>query len=427
MYSKISSLIFALLIVCFSISQVSAKTEYQDSESDLTFLLPDGWQEKELSQEREFLDAKFVKDADVFIYGSTDIWDFLTDEEKNSFGSRTAIDNSFFSKSDIAETMGVDETEVSVVTYGGNSFYNLMLNSSMDLYGYEIAYSSDVMVIINNGWMYQFQYSGDGDDFDDILNSISFSQSEDVTENHKAEAKNTGKYTSNYSNNYSTYNYYENDPFSFSDILFSLIVTILIYTTPVVLFRYYIRKKPLKNKSALIFTIVYALVGFFIISLLHFFLNGSAASGGGLLLWSFVNYKILTHGNECLENDNNKSTENKTQISIAQTPIVKQKTHLQSRTPITQVPLDKPNIQVPTAKPITQVNPTEQKIQAEHIERIEVTPVVAENKFKNEPVNINKSTSLSEKLFCRKCGAKLALDSEFCHKCGKKIIKEEDI
>ena len=373
MYSeikKISSLIIALLIVYFSIFVVSAKTEYQDSESDLTFLLPDGWQDKELSQEREFLDAKFVKDADVLIYGSTDIWDFLTDEEKISFGSRTSIDNSFFSKSDIAETMGVDETEVSVVTYGGNSFYNLTLNSSMDLYGYEIAYSSDVMVIINNGWMYQFQYSGDGDDFDDILNSISFSQSEDVTENHKAEAKNTGKYTSNYSNNYSNYDYYESNPFSFSDMLFSLIVTILIYTIPVVLFRYCIRKKPMKNKSAKVFTIVYAFVGFFIMSVLHFVLNGSAASGGGLLLWSFVNYKILTYGNEYLENDNNKSTESKTQIPITQAPIVKQTAQLQTPTTITQVPLDKQNIQVHMGKPITQVNHTEPKIQAEQFERI---------------------------------------------------------
>ena len=29
----------------------------------------------------------------------------------------------------------------------------------------------------------------------------------------------------------------------------------------------------------------------------------------------------------------------------------------------------------------------------------------------------------SEKLFCRKCGAELVLDSEFCYKCGTKVIK----
>ena len=103
------------------------------------------------------------------------------------------------------------------------------------------------------------------------------------------------------------YNYYSTDTLM-DNFIVSLFVTITIYTLPVLIYRYGIKKEPISPKSGKIFTIVWAILGFFIMSMLLALLNGSIASGGGLILWSFVNYKILTKDYGPAEEDKIKPT-----------------------------------------------------------------------------------------------------------------------
>lgn len=79
-------------------------------------------------------------------------------------------------------------------------------------------------------------------------------------------------------------------------LVFGLLVTIAVYTLPVLLYRCVIRRRPMRPKTAGRFTVLYAIIAFILVSVLCFLLDGSAIIGGGLALWSFVNYKILTFG-----------------------------------------------------------------------------------------------------------------------------------
>lgn len=86
----------------------------------------------------------------------------------------------------------------------------------------------------------------------------------------------------------------------------SLVVTVLIYSVPVAIYRYAIRKKPLPPKSAIWFTIIYAIIAFIIMSIVKDAIDGEPAKGGGLALWSWVNYMMLSRGKD---EDRNKEKE----------------------------------------------------------------------------------------------------------------------
>ena len=78
----------------------------------------------------------------------------------------------------------------------------------------------------------------------------------------------------------------------------SLIVTILIYSVPVAIYRYALRKRPLSRKKAIWFTIIYAIIAFVIMSIVKEAVDGEPAKGGGLALWSWVNYLMLSRGKD---------------------------------------------------------------------------------------------------------------------------------
>ena len=49
--------------------------------------------------------------------------------------------------------------------------------------------------------------------------------------------------------------------------------------------------------------------------------------------------------------------------------------------------------------------------------------VVASKPLSQEPITTSP-TEGEEKLFCRRCGTQLPLDSDFCFKCGTEVTKE---
>lgn len=81
----------------------------------------------------------------------------------------------------------------------------------------------------------------------------------------------------------------------FFGILVSLFLTATVYTLPIMIYRYCIKKEPINKRKAKIITVICAIIGFIILSVIKMILANEVATGGGLLLWSFVNYKILTY------------------------------------------------------------------------------------------------------------------------------------
>lgn len=103
---------------------------------------------------------------------------------------------------------------------------------------------------------------------------------------------------------------------SFNILVFilDLIITITVYSLPIIIARYAVMKHPIERKKAIIICIVYAVLGFVVMAALTSWATDgeSAASGGGLILWSYINYRMLTTGK-----DNRKSAISPTQSGPA--------------------------------------------------------------------------------------------------------------
>lgn len=74
--------------------------------------------------------------------------------------------------------------------------------------------------------------------------------------------------------------------------LLNLLLTFCIYTLPFIIIRFVIRKRPYTAAQAKRIVIIYGVVVWLAMSVVMYASGGSVA-GGGVLLWSFINYKIL--------------------------------------------------------------------------------------------------------------------------------------
>jgi hypothetical protein len=146
-------------------------------------------------------------------------------------------------------------------------------------------------------------------------------------------------------------------------IFISLLITIAIYSLPIMIYRYAIKKSPIEPKKAKKISIIYGIAAFIVMFALILIANGSATWGGGILLWSYVNYRVLIGGK-------------------------------------------KPSAGTPSTA-VYESNPVE--LTKENIE--------AEK---------SKDLLHYEILYCHKCGNKLLSGSMFCDKCGAKIPVGDD-
>jgi len=83
----------------------------------------------------------------------------------------------------------------------------------------------------------------------------------------------------------------------------SLIIVLLVYTAPVLIYRFAINKKPLPKKKAVIIALIYGVIGTALAALLYYFLNGSPVAGFGLLFWGYINYSILIQNDKKTRKD----------------------------------------------------------------------------------------------------------------------------
>lgn len=155
--------------------------EYTDAKTGVTFTVPANWKQEALTKDREYIDVKFLSTKDegcMIAFGSKDIWNEMTASEKVGY-SRSDFDNSVFTKADIAEMYGTMGKEVSSVTYNGVQYYRIVATYSTNVYGQDVFTTVTQLIYINNGWMYQFQFSGTSEhslysDFEGLLNSVEY-------------------------------------------------------------------------------------------------------------------------------------------------------------------------------------------------------------------------------------------------------------
>lgn len=323
---------------------------YTDSKTRTTFTVPANWVETPLSKERETIDVKFtsLEEAGMSIlYGSFDVWSEMTASERRGY-NRSDIDNSIFTKADIADAFGFPVNDISTIKYADKEYYTATISSDTEAYELSFSVTMTYMITVNNGYMYWFQFSGakDNEFFDDfvsMLSSVKYS-------NQDSKAASTNSSNSNLM-----------DRFSLGNIFLSLLITVAIYSLPIIIYRYGIRKKPTEAKTAKKITIIYGVCAFIVMSVIIFAINGGGAAGGAILLWSWVNYRVLIGGKP--DNSTPESVEDaSSQDSVAE------------------------------IETLSSIKVDEQTCAAPSIEQ--------------------------EQKVCTNCGARLPAESKFCHKCG---------
>ena len=157
--------------------------DYIDPKTQTTFTIPANWVETPLTKQRETIDVKFTSlqdEAMTILYGSLDLWANMTADERRGY-IRSNIDNSIFTKEDLAEFTGLSSNDVNLVTYGKNEYYQTVSTSDTQVQGMNFVVTMTQMLAIDNGYIYLFQFNGANSnnyyaDFERLLSSVVFSR-----------------------------------------------------------------------------------------------------------------------------------------------------------------------------------------------------------------------------------------------------------
>lgn len=367
------------IVDSIAFSSCSALT-YKETESGVTFSVPAGWVEAPKKDNWEYIDTKFVSSHDeriAILCMFSDAYEDLNNLQKKLY-SRDDVNNSSFTYEDIAEMFGCDAQDISSVSYGGKEYYMAEIFKSDN--SYNITIPITLLALCENGYVYMYQFSGHSDSeyFDDFESLVASAKYPSAPEKGTTPVKENASKSQNPFQEFSPLN-----------ILVSLILTVVIYSLPIIIYRYAIKKEPVSKKKAKRITIIYAIPAFFVMSLIIFSINGSGAAGGSIILWSYINYRMLIGGKK----EANAKTE----------PIAEQQ-----------------NLSI-TDAPVSDTEPNNENSATSGVSKVHVT--VSQKKSAPKPSDADRQP-IPKIAFCRKCGNKLSEGSRFCNMCGTEVIKE---
>lgn len=234
---------------------------YYDEETYISFTVPANWTETPVVEGVEHVDMAFLPNTNsdaIITYSCEDIWPTLPLGTRLLL-TRASLDNSYLTTEDAAEIFGVSPQEVSTVVYNDKEYFHASFMT-------EDAEPCLQMMHVENGCIYVFLFIGSTisrnyTDFERLLDSVVYMTP--VLE------------------------------YSFFDILFSILLTITVYTVPIVIYRYAIRKSKVEPKKARKITILYGIAAWIVMTIILLALGGTEAAGSAIIPWSLVNYRIL--------------------------------------------------------------------------------------------------------------------------------------
>lgn len=175
---------------------------YKDSEGGVTFTVPANWKQEAFTKDREFIDVKFASTKEsgcVMIYGSTDMWGQMSAADRVGY-KRSDINNSVFTKADIAAMYNTTADKITTVTYNGVQYFKGEPKYTTDTYGIDLSVTMTQLVYIENGWMYTFQFGGPSthklySDFESLMKSVKYTSASNntgISSGNQNNSKNNG-------------------------------------------------------------------------------------------------------------------------------------------------------------------------------------------------------------------------------------------
>lgn len=249
-----------------------AQTEaftYTNPDIGMTFTVPANWVEMPTSEENEYVDARFgstTEDGLSIVFLSLDLFESeefkaaLSAEELQSV-NRHDIQNNALTAADIAEVCGCEESQVSMVTYGGKEYYSAEEVATITEDGITISTPISYLIRCENGYAYMFQFNGTKDSpyFSDLEQLVSSAQYP------MFEADETAPET------------------DILLILGSLAITLVAYSAFPLIYAG-VRNTPISKKNYIILCYVVN----FLVMMLFISIQNAPSSGGPYILWTWL-------------------------------------------------------------------------------------------------------------------------------------------
>ena len=275
-------LVCALLCAALTVTAQASRV-CQDAETGVSFLLPGGWREVPVTVEDDLVDRSFVyvNDAAFLSFGVLDLWQTLSSTEPSFPWSRSQLCSDTLSERDADALFG--DTIPAKIVYNDRTYYSLELEQLIAPDGTVLGAGGKTMAYLKYGYLIAVSYSylhtaGNTREADlfSVLDSMDYSALDARTEQEQG----------------------ENSPISSTmlDLLVSLLITVTIYSLPIAVYRYGIRRRYVEKKLARRITIFYGAGAFLLMSVILTVVFHNGVAGGAILLWSSINYRILTSG-----------------------------------------------------------------------------------------------------------------------------------
>ena len=272
-----------------------------------------------------------------------------------------------------------------MVSFAGKEYYCAEVSGTEDVYGLTISVTITQYLRCENGYMYIFQFGGTHDseyydDFVSLMNSVVYpeiTQEKPVAAPSSPENDKAGQDHAQKTQEIDSMEPEASAKMrpSAGDIVIGLLLTIVIYSIPIIVYRYGIRKAPVEKKKAKRITIVYAGIAFVAMSAILYFVFENGIAGSAIIPWSVVNYTILSGGRGRRTKNVDSS---KDMMAAKKDPVC-----------------------------LNPVMPAETKYE--------------EGKTEAVLALFDTADQETEIMFCHKCGSRLLPDSLYCSRCGTKV------
>ena len=266
--------------------EYSLSREYCDEESGAVFQIPEGW--RLIPHNTDFEGTQFCPmfvPHVFFLLTCTDIYSEYLEyyAERNTtppFETRAEFDRIYSTRESACDTFNCEADDVQTVEYGDVVYYYTKSQRTLEQNGTPVVY----LTRIENGYMYFFQYYGDKENtcYPGVEQMLAGAVYPTAEEESTTQTDSSDLFA----------------PFHPSNLIFSLILTIAIYSLPIFIYRWCIRRYPVEKKKAKIIAIVYGIVSWIAMSAILFAIGEKDAAGGAVFLWGCINYYVLIGGKD---------------------------------------------------------------------------------------------------------------------------------
>lgn len=253
---------------------------FQSEEAGFSFTIPVGWYQDSLTQEPGRTTGIFFSETSdaSLLFEISCLWDLMSDADRDGLTEQDVAELTF-TLEDAAAFLNASVDQIQTAEYNEHPFFCLVDED----YTFLISKHDEYIIL------FLFDLA-DSDlsqrEFYAIMNSVQF---DNTVDSGPSDPEPSGSPIPSTTVEWVSY---------LIKLLLNLVLTIVIYLLPIIIYRFGVRKHPLGKKHALVTVIVFGLAIWILLSILMYVGTGTLGNTGAALFWSIINFFILTRGKD---------------------------------------------------------------------------------------------------------------------------------